>query len=121
MIRATPTAMLMDLMAVRLNADKAGEGHVVVDLVFPERQEKVRLTVRNGVLLQEEGATSGPADATITLARQDFLLMSFMGGDLAAKRLAAGGGIKVEGDASALPRLVSWLDPLSPTFPILTR
>jgi alkyl sulfatase BDS1-like metallo-beta-lactamase superfamily hydrolase len=121
MVRATPTAMLMDLMAVRLNADRAGEGHAVVDLVFPERQEKVRLTVRNGVLLHEEGATSGPADATVTLARQDFLLMSFMGGELAAKRLAAGGGIKVEGDANALARLVGWLDPLTPTFPILWR
>lgn len=119
MVRSTPTAMLMDLMAVRLNADKAGEGHAVVDLVFPERQERVRLRVRNGVLLHDEAPPAAGADVTLTLSRQDFLLMTFIGGDV-AKRLAAG-GIKVEGDAQAAVRLVSWLDPLTPNFPILWR
>ncbi len=114
-----PTASLFDLLAVRLNADKVGTQALKLEFVFPDRNEKTYLTVKNGVLIHQPIAAPGPVDATFTVNRSDFLASVLTGASLAAK--VAKGEAKVEGDPAALLKLVSWMDKPAPNFPIVTR
>ncbi|MBW8815775.1 MAG: MBL fold metallo-hydrolase [Caulobacterales bacterium] len=113
LVRATSTPMLLDLLAVRLDPAKAGEGAVSVDLVFPDRKERFRVRVKNDVLTYEANPQAGAADGTFTLPRAQFLAGALGGADLSATATA--------GDRTALGRLLSWLSRPRPDFPIVTR
>jgi alkyl sulfatase BDS1-like metallo-beta-lactamase superfamily hydrolase len=78
LIRATPTAMIFDLLAVRLDPDKAVKAPMTVAFVFPDRQERVHVTIRNGVL--SHAMSDAPADVTITQPRAAFLAALFAPG-----------------------------------------
>ena len=67
-----PTATLFDLLAVRLDAEKAGAGSLKLEFVFPERDEQTYVTVENGVLIHRAIAAPGPVDATLTVDREQF-------------------------------------------------
>jgi alkyl sulfatase BDS1-like metallo-beta-lactamase superfamily hydrolase len=112
-VRNTPTPMLLDLMAVRLDPEKAKNGALTVDLVFPDRKERYRVRVKHAVLTYEADPAGGRADAVYTLPRSQFLVGALGGGDLSD----AG----VTGDRTALARLLGWLTPPKPGFPIVTR
>jgi len=109
-LRVTPTVMLLDLLATRLDPNKAGRNEESLVLRFPERQEAVRLTVRNAVLTYDpvEFANS---DGAVTLSRAAFL------------GAALGGGNAPD---AGLARMLSWFDPaggqpfpiVSPTTPL---
>ena len=114
-----PTASVFDLMAVRLDADKVGAGHLRLAFIFPERNEKIYVTVENGVLIHQAIAAPGTVDATLTLSRTDFLASVFAGASLEAKIL--GGQAKVEGALSAFVKLVSKLERPAPNIPLVTR
>jgi alkyl sulfatase BDS1-like metallo-beta-lactamase superfamily hydrolase len=111
LIRATTTPMLLDLLAVRLDPAKSQGGAVRIDLVFPDRAERFRVTVQNDVLTYETDPADRP-EATVTLPRAAFLAGALGGGPLT--RAAT------DGDPSALPRLLSWLTPPKPGFAIVT-
>lgn len=118
LIRNTPTPMLLDLMAVRLDGPKAAAGAPFsMDLAFPERKERFRLEVRHGVLAH--GVSAGtPADASLILPRAAFLgLVTRQAG---LPTLAAAGQAKVEGDAAVVDRFVALLDQPKGDFPIVT-
>uniref|UniRef100_UPI0026ED630F alkyl sulfatase C-terminal domain-containing protein n=1 Tax=Phenylobacterium aquaticum TaxID=1763816 RepID=UPI0026ED630F len=119
LIRNMTTPMLLDLMSVRLNADKAGADHATVDLVFPDRKEHFRVAVTNGVLIWEADPKAGATDATLTLNRPVFLMMAMAGGNLAA--MTQSGQAKVEGDPAAFGKMMSWMDAFKPDFPIVWR
>jgi alkyl sulfatase BDS1-like metallo-beta-lactamase superfamily hydrolase len=118
LIRNLSSPMIFDLMAVRLNPDKVGDGALKLALVFPDRKERTRLTVENGVLVHEARDDPEPGETVLTLDRTTFLLSVFTGAPV--EKLIASGAIKVEGDKGALARLVSWLDAPTPDFPIVT-
>jgi alkyl sulfatase BDS1-like metallo-beta-lactamase superfamily hydrolase len=111
LIRSTPTPMLLDLMAVRLDPAKVGSQALVLDLAFPDRQERFRVTVRNQVLTYAAAPGGGKADASVALPRAAFLAMS--------QGLAAPPA--VQGDVEALKRLFGWFTPPKPDFPIVWR
>jgi alkyl sulfatase BDS1-like metallo-beta-lactamase superfamily hydrolase len=113
LVRATSTPMFLDLLAVRLDPAKAGDGAVSVDLIFPERHERFRVRVKHDVLTYEADPMSGVADGTFTLPRAQFLAGALSGADLSATATA--------GDRAALGRLLSWLSTPRPDFPIVTR
>ena len=113
LVRNTPTPMLLDLLAVRLNPAKAKDGEVSVDLVFPDRRERFRVRVKHAVLTYEADPAGGPADAVHTLPRAQFLSGALAGADLS--------GTATSGDRAALGRLLSWMTPPTPGFPIVTR
>ena len=119
LIRNTPTRMVLDLMAVRLDPARAGAQSASVDLVFPDRKERFRVAVRNGVLTHEADPGASRADATLTLPRQAFLQLALNGGDFDGAR--ARGEVTVTGDAGAFTRMVSWLDAPTGDFPVLWR
>lgn len=112
LIRSTPTPMLLDLMAVRLDPAKVGDQALVLDLAFPERKERFRVTVRNQVLTWEADPSGGAADAAVTLPRAAFLGLS---------QGTAPPPAAVQGDVEALKRLFGWFTPPRPDFPILWR
>ncbi|HEY0647588.1 alkyl/aryl-sulfatase, partial [Phenylobacterium sp.] len=112
-VRNTPTPMLLDLLAVRLDPEKAKEGQVSIDLVFPDRKERYRVRVKHAVLTYEADPAGGRADAVYTIPRSQFLVGALGGGDLS--------GAAAIGDRTALARLLSWLTPPKPGFPIVTR
>jgi alkyl sulfatase BDS1-like metallo-beta-lactamase superfamily hydrolase len=112
-IRNTPTPMLLDLLAVRLDPAKAKDGTVSVDLVFPDRKERFRVKVKHAVLTYEADPAAGKADGVFTLPRSQFLTGALAGADLS--------GTAAEGDRAALARLLGWLTPPRQGFPIVTR
>ena len=114
-----PTPMLFDLLAVRLNADKAGASALKLQINFTDSNEETYVTVANGVLIHRPIAAPGAVDATLTLKRTDFLAALLGGAPLAPK--IADGSAKIVGDAGAFARLLSWLDQPRPNFPIVTR
>ena len=114
-----PSPMIFDLLAVRLDPEKAGNAKLRVIFAFPERKERFLVQVRNGVLTAEPAAEGDKADATLTLPRPLLMQSLLTGAPLAAKVMS--GEAKVDGNPLALQRLTGWFDRPSPDFPIVTR
>jgi alkyl sulfatase BDS1-like metallo-beta-lactamase superfamily hydrolase len=112
-IRNTPTPMLLDLLAVRLDPAKAQGGEATVDLVFPDRQERFRVRVKHDVLTYEADPKAGQADGVFAMPRTQFLTAALAGADLS--------GAATEGDRAALGKLLGWLSAPRAGFPIVTR
>lgn len=69
-IRSVPITMIFDLMAVRLNPDKAEDG-LAINMVLTDTDETAHLFVSGGALHHRMGVTDDDAP-TLTLARADF-------------------------------------------------
>jgi alkyl sulfatase BDS1-like metallo-beta-lactamase superfamily hydrolase len=119
MVANLPSAMIFDLLAIRLDPGKAGDAKLVVVFAFPERKERFLVTVANGVLNAEPAEEGARADATLTLPRPLLLQSLFTGAPLAAK--VASGEARIEGDPFALQTLTGWFDRPAADFPIVTR
>jgi alkyl sulfatase BDS1-like metallo-beta-lactamase superfamily hydrolase len=119
LIGATETPQLFDLLAIRVDPAKAAGKDLAVAFVFPERKERVRVTLRNSVLVHEM-RSDGPVQATVTMPRQAFLSMLFAG--TPAARLVLTGTMKIDGESQALQALNASFDAAAPTppFPIVT-
>lgn len=119
LIRNLQSSMLFDLMAVRLNPEKVGDARLSMVVNFPDRKESTRVRIEHGVLIHETGeAGMEPPYTSVTLDRTIFLLAVFTGAPV--DKLIASGAIKVEGDKTALSKLIGWLDTPKSDFPIVT-
>jgi alkyl sulfatase BDS1-like metallo-beta-lactamase superfamily hydrolase len=118
LIRATPTHMMLDFAAVRLNPEKAAGKRLVLNIVLSDFNEKHLITVENGVLIHEEGVSDDKADATATMKREDMLQTLLAGVPVGLKTTT--GAIKVQGNADAYGELVALIDPLAPNFNVVT-
>ena len=118
-LKGLSSEMIFDLLAVRLNGDKVGDGAVKLAFVFPDRNERFVVEVRNRVLVAERAKGGETVDATLTVARPVFLDSLFQGTSLVGKVLT--GQVKIEGDRSAFGRLTGWFDTFPTDFPIVTR
>ncbi|MFC3068621.1 alkyl/aryl-sulfatase [Phenylobacterium soli] len=105
LLAGAPLPLLLDAIAVRLDPAKVGDGRLRLEFVLTEG-DRAYVTVENGVLVHEPIAAPGKVDATITLSHAD------LAAALTGHRPAAG-AVKIDGDAGALLRLMSWLEPLS--------
>ncbi len=112
-IRNTPTSLVLDLLAVRLDPAKAGTQGFTLALQFPERSERHLVTIRNGVLIHETGV-SDAADATVTMPRALFLQALLTGAAPSPE------GVRIEGDRTVLARFTALLAAPDPNFPIVT-
>jgi len=119
MIAALDSQMIFDVLAIRLNADKAGDARLRMVFAFPDRGERFLVEVRNGVLVAQPSAGNEKVDATLTVARPVFLESLFRGTSLLPKILS--GEVKLEGDRAAMGRLAGWFDAFPTDFPIVTR
>jgi len=117
-VAATPTAMLLDFVAVRLNPEPALASPFVLNLKIRDRNETHRIEVRNGVLIHEEGQVA-PNAPTLTLNYRSLLVGLF--GQLPAAVVLARDDVEAsEGAEALLGAWLSMLDPLNPLFPIVT-
>ncbi len=115
LIGATPTSYILDLLAVRLNPERLGDRHYAFNLVFPERNERFAVTIRNGVLVYERDQTvDGP---TVTSPRAAFL--QAMATQSMARAVLAG-QIRIQGSRRSLEGLGEVFDNPDPNFPIVT-
>jgi len=117
LIGQLPPSDLFDVLAVRLDPAKSGDGALTLGFDFPDKASQFTVTVANGVLVHRPGLREG-RQATLTVRYADLLGALFAGQPLAAK--VASGEAKIEGDPAALARLVSWLDKPDPAFAIVT-
>lgn len=118
LVRATPTTMMLDLAAVRFNADRAAGKAFKLNIVLSDLNEKHLITVENGVMIHEEGIVDDKADATVTMKRSDMLETLLAGVPLTLK--SATGAIKVTGRNDAYADLVALIDPTQPNFNVVT-
>jgi alkyl sulfatase BDS1-like metallo-beta-lactamase superfamily hydrolase len=114
----TPTTMLLDVAAVRLNPDKAAAEPFKLNLAVTDRDEHHLISVRNGVLIHEQGVSDPQAAATIRLKHGE-LVMTLLGGAPVAGRIASG-DIAAEGDWRLYEALVAMIEPPEPNFAIVT-
>jgi alkyl sulfatase BDS1-like metallo-beta-lactamase superfamily hydrolase len=119
MIAALESQMIFDVLAIRLNAQKAGDAKLRMVFAFPDRNERFLVEVRNGVLVAQPSKGGEGADATLIVDRPVFLDSLFRGTSLLPKILK--GEVKLEGDRAAMSRLAGWFDTFPTDFPIVTR
>ena len=112
-LSALPTAQMFDLLATRLDPDKVGSDAITVDLHLVDRNEYVRIAVRNQVLTYEFDPQPAAVDASITMAAANFArLMVDKSLDPAAQ---------VQGDRGKLTAFAAWFVSPSGAFPIVWR
>jgi hypothetical protein len=112
----TPT-QLFDALAIRVNGPCCWDQHVTIDVIVTDTSNRYRLRLRNGVLTHTSAPQPTAADAVVTVPRA--ALPALAGDGTSSARLAAA-GLKIDGDASALTRLLSALDTPDPDFAIVT-
>lgn len=119
MIGAITLPQIFDMLAIRVDPQKAQGVDVAVAFVFPDVGEARLVTLRNSVLVHQ-GTSTAEAHATVTLPRPAFLAMLFSGQPAAA--LMEAGVMRVDGDPAATASLIEALDPpeAGPPFPIVT-
>ncbi|MEB2283562.1 MAG: MBL fold metallo-hydrolase [Myxococcales bacterium] len=118
LVRATPTSMMLDFAAVRLNPERAAGKRIVLNIRLSDTNERHLITVQNSVLVHEKDVTDDTADATVTMERNDLLQTLLAGVPVGLK--TATGAIRREGSTDAYAKLVELIDPLDPNFPIVT-
>jgi alkyl sulfatase BDS1-like metallo-beta-lactamase superfamily hydrolase len=117
-LAATTTPMLLDFAAVRVNPEKAAAHAFKINITLTDRNEKILVTVSNGVMIHEHGVSDPDAGASLTMTRPHLLMTLFAGQPY--NSLIESGGIKVEGDASLYAAMIDLIEPLDTNFPIVT-
>lgn len=116
-VRAMPSTLVFDLMAVRLDPAKAAGRDVTLNLDFTDRGEQHHLVLRNSVLNREPGLAPAAA-ATLTGKRSAFLMV--MSGMAKLPDMIASGALKLDGDAAALGAVLGSLKAPVSDFAIVT-
>jgi alkyl sulfatase BDS1-like metallo-beta-lactamase superfamily hydrolase len=117
-LAATTTPMLLDFASVRINPDRAVARCFKLNIALTDRNEKILITIGNGVMIHEHGVSDPAAGATLHMKRPHLLMTLFAGAPF--KPLVESGDIKIEGDASLYGALVDLIEPLNTNFPIVT-
>jgi alkyl sulfatase BDS1-like metallo-beta-lactamase superfamily hydrolase len=111
MVAALTVDQLFDTVAIRINGPACWNEAFAIDWVFTDLGHTYRTELSNGVLIQDIDPKSETADATATLTKQQ--LLAVLGG-------AGIESLDIDGDASLLSRLMSFLDEPTPHFAIVT-
>ncbi|MFZ1478915.1 MAG: alkyl sulfatase C-terminal domain-containing protein, partial [Sphingorhabdus sp.] len=115
MIAAIPTGLLLESVATRLDPAKVAGKSLAVNYVISDRSETAKVSIGNGVMINEMGAEHASPAATVRGPRQLFLAMLFLKMPLAQLEMA---GLKIEGDRTAVEALQAALDPIPGAFNI---
>ncbi|UCP00839.1 MBL fold metallo-hydrolase [Metapseudomonas lalkuanensis] len=118
LVRAATPAMFMDVLAVRLDSDKAVGHDMTLNWNFDDLGQRFALTLRNGVLTYRENASHAKADATVTVSKATLDRISL--GQLDFPTALQQGDIKVEGDGARFKALLGSLTRFQPIFNVVT-
>ncbi|MDH2413852.1 alkyl sulfatase dimerization domain-containing protein [Nocardioides sp. CER19] len=111
MASALTITQLFDSIAIRIDATRAWRTSASVRWHFTDSGETYRMELSNGVLVHFPTQREEPADVTLTLTRPQLLVLL---GDEGLD------GVAVEGDASALTTILSYVDQPDRGFAIVT-
>jgi len=114
---AMTTGMALDYLGIRLNGPGAESLRMRMNLVVPDTDERILVTVQNGVLVHTPGRHIKDADLTLTMDRRPFGELAVGATTLDA---ALTTGAQLSGDRSQLDRLLSLLDDFDFWFDIVT-
>ncbi len=115
--RGMPLEHLFQVLAVRLNPDRADGLNISIDIVLTEPDETWRLDVCNSVLHAHRNTPSGNGATTLHADALSFKRM--MLGLADAEALFNQGALTIEGDATALSTLTGLFDTFERRFPIV--
>ena len=116
LVVATPTAQVLDLLAIRLAPERLGARRYAFNLVFPERNERFAVTIGNGVLVHEAGVTLLDAPS-ITAPRAAFLQAM---ATASMRQAVISGAVRIAGDRRSLEGLGEIFETPDANFPIVT-
>ena len=107
MIRALPTEMWLDFLAIRLDSKKAEGKAFTINLITPDNGEKFIIELNNATLTSIEGYQAKDANLTITINRSD--LEETMVGVVSLEEQINSGRAKLVGNREVLEQLKSML------------
>lgn len=116
-VRAMSPDMFFDYLGVRLNAQKAGDAHLRLNVDLGD-EGKYFLELENGVLNNTADMQADDADATVKMSRStlnDIILQK-----VKPDEAVSSGDVQVQGDKEKLNDLVSYLDTFDFWFNIVT-
>jgi alkyl sulfatase BDS1-like metallo-beta-lactamase superfamily hydrolase len=117
MLAALTPDQLFDALAVRVDGPRCWHEHLTLDVHLTDAGERVRLTLRNGVLSHTTVVPEGPADAVLHLPAAGLAGLATGGADPVA---LAAAGVRIDGDPGVLGRLLAALEAPDPEFAIVT-
>lgn len=117
-IRAVPTANLMDALAARFNPAKSTRPNTTVQLIFTDRNEVVALHVGASVLFPSVGQKLDKPTATLTTTRATFDGLILQTTDIG--EAIQSGALKFDGDPTVIGAMFGALDKPEMTFNIVT-
>ena len=117
-IRAMPTEMWLDFLAIRMDSRKAEDMNFVINLVTPDNGEKFIIELSNATLTSIQGMQAKKADLTLTVNRADLETL-LLDENVTFETLIAAGKAKVKGDLKPLKQLGSILVQFTPDFEIM--
>lgn len=100
MVRAIPLNMYFDLLAVRLNSEKAIGKDMTINFVVSDTSEEATLILSNGTLHHRMGVTDVDAKATLKLTREALDKINMKTASIADLRKS--GDLEIEGNPLAL-------------------
>lgn len=117
LLPALDAGMFFDLMAVRLDPEKAKGKHLVINWSLTDRDENYRLNLENATLTHRNGSRAEDAHASVSMTRTtlDDILQQKTSFSEAVKN----GSIQVEGDPQAFLSLLGMLEAPPADFPIV--
>ena len=116
-IKAMPTSMWLDFLAIRLNSEKAADMDFTINLNVPDRDEQIVVEMSNATLTHIVGYNVDDATLNIEISRPD--LEKVMIGEARLIDLIKDGTAKSTGDASVLDQLASVLDQFDLGFELM--
>lgn len=117
-IRAVPTANLMDALAARFNPAKSTRPNTTVQLVFTDRGEAIAMHVGESVLFPSVGQRLAAPTATLTTTRTTFDGLILQTIDIG--EAVQSGALKFEGDPTVIAAMFGALDKPEMVFNVVT-
>ncbi len=117
LLQALEAGMFFDLLAVRLNAEKAEGKHLVINWTLTDRDENYRLNLQNSTLTHRAGSLADNPDASVSMTRGtlDRIFLRQISFPDAVKA----GDIKLTGNPMAFFGLLQMIEEPPANFPII--
>jgi len=116
-LKAVPINLFFDLLAVRLNGPKAADKELAINFIFPDSNEKLIITVSNGVLNYINEKTDPTIETSITLSRARW--NEFAAYNITLESLLDDDSVSIEGDKNPIMELFSLMDDFKIFFNIV--
>jgi alkyl sulfatase BDS1-like metallo-beta-lactamase superfamily hydrolase len=117
LVNSIPAIDLFDALAARFNPAKMNGAEATIAFVFTDSGEAVTVDLRRSVMFPRSG-NDEQADARIIISRADFGRL--LARQVDPQELLASGALTFEGNALAALPLFEALDPVDPTFAVVT-